>query len=284
MGTREPGIHLLSMAVVLVIGSAPARAQTDLYSIPPGPTRLDVSGSTGLRLSTDWSDLILLGSVSPASGALEQLLARDLVVEPGPVFDLAVTYWEGRYGFRVHGGFARSCLAVGRGCGGLTGPAGDAVGVDAWTYDVGGAIGLVDYARNRWAWPFVFIGVGAVTYDLERTVGPPLTFIERPPPSDRGQTLVVLAAPRPLAIVIDELGLETKLALNVGVGTDLRLGIGAGSVGLRLEVSDHIHASPVQVRLVDPEAFIGAGGATRLDAGYVHNLRAAAGLVVQFGR
>jgi hypothetical protein len=211
------------------------------------------------------------------------VLARDLLVDPGQVFDVAVTYWEGRYGFRVHGGFARSCLAVGRGCDGLAGAAGDAVDVDAWTYDIGGAIGLVDYARNQWAWPFVFIGLGAVTYNLERTVGPPLTFIERRPPAP-GQTVLIRDAPRPLAIAIDELGVETKLALNVGVGTDLRVPLPGGSVGLRLEVSDHIHASPIQVRLVDPSALVGVRSETRLDTGYVHNLRAAAGLVLQFGR
>jgi hypothetical protein len=136
MGITDMRMPLLSIAALLVIWSAPAGAQTDPYSIFPGPIRVDVSGLSGLRLSTDWSDLILLGSVSPASGALQQVLTRDVVVEPGSVFDLAVTYWEGAYGFRVHGGFARSCLALARRCGAAG--ASD-VDVRTWTYDIGGA-------------------------------------------------------------------------------------------------------------------------------------------------
>jgi hypothetical protein len=282
MGIRDVYTYRLSIALaLLVIGPVPATAQTDPYSIFPGRPRLDISGSSGLRLSTDWSDLILLGSVSPGSGALEQVLARDVVIEPGTVFDLAVTYWEDRYGFRVHGGFARSCLAMARRCG-----SGNAAGVDvgAWTYDIGGAIGLVDYSPARWVWPFVFLGVGGVTYDLEATPGSPLTFIEQPPVGDRGRTFIVSDGARPLAIVIDELGLETKLAFNAGIGTDVRLPLGAGGVGLRLELSDHVHTSPMQVRIVNVGGITGADGGTRLNAGWVHNFRASAGLVVQFGR
>ncbi len=127
-------------ALAIVIGPSSAFAQTALRDLPPGPRRVDVSGTGGFRLSTDWSDLVLLGSVSPASGALEQVLVRDLVVRPGPAFDAAVTYWEGRYGFRTHVGYAESCLTASRGCGELTGPAGSASSVDvnAWAYDVGG--------------------------------------------------------------------------------------------------------------------------------------------------
>ena len=149
-------------AIVLLVQAAPAVAQTDLFAIPPGPRRVDLSGSGGFLLSTDWSDLVLLGSVSSISGTVEQVLVRDLEVEPGPVFDGVVTYWEGRYGFRAHGGFARSCLAVGGICGSSS------VDVDAFMYDVGGAVGLIEYRRGAWAWPYLFLGVGGVTYDLER--------------------------------------------------------------------------------------------------------------------
>jgi hypothetical protein len=73
------------------------------------PPRVDLSASAGLLMptETDWSDLVLLGSVSSASG----VLVRDLQVEPGTVFGAAATYLRGRYGFRAHG--ARSkCIAV----------------------------------------------------------------------------------------------------------------------------------------------------------------------------
>lgn len=140
------------VALTLVALPAPAAAQTDLFDIPPGPRRVDVTASGGFLLSTDWSDLTLLGSVSPLTGTVEQVLVRDLVVRPGPVFNGAVTYWEGRYGFRTHIGFAESCLTVGTSCGQIAGLGGttSSVDVNAWMYDIGGAIGLLDYHRGTW--------------------------------------------------------------------------------------------------------------------------------------
>lgn len=288
MRNRHLRTYVLSIVLAILVAPAPAAAQANPLAIAAGLRRVDLTGSRGLLLSTDWSDLVLLGSVSTVSGALEQVLVRDLVVDPGPMLDGVVTYWEGRYGFRVHGGFAESCLAVGRRCReapppSLGGEAG-AVDVDEWMFDVGGAIGLVEYSPGKWVWPFVFAGVGAVTYNLERSVGPPLTFIERRPVAGTQRAIVVSENPEPLLIAVDELGLETKLALNVGLGTDIRIPLGAGSLGLRLEVSDYIHRSPLQVRIVDPSAFLGFASDSRLNFGNVHNMRAAAGLVVQFGR
>ena len=294
MSNRRLGICAVVIALV-ALDITPAAAQYDPFAIAPGPRRVDVSGSGGLRLSSDWSDLVLLGSISTVSGTLEQVLARDLVVDPGPVFDGVVTYWEGRYGFRVHGGFARSCLAVGRSCTSATfagtsaleerrqGVPGDRVDVDTWTYDVGGAIGLVDYRRGTVVWPYFFLGVGAVTYDLERSVGAPLTFIERRS-TVPGSTLIVSRTdPDPLLIAVDELGIETRFALNIGVGSDFRIPVGGGSLGVRLEVSDHIHRSPVDIQIANLAGFTPARD-THVDFGFVHNLRAAAGFVVQFGR
>jgi hypothetical protein len=268
-----PGICCVA-AILLLADSRPALAQTDLFAIPPGPRRVDLSGSSGFLLSTDWSDLVLLGSVSSVSGALEQVLVRDLELEPGPVFDGVLTYWEGRYGFRAHGGFAQSCLAVGGNCGS------GSVDVDAWMYDIGGAVGLLEYRRGAWAWPYAFLGIGGVTYNLERTVSPPLTFIERRPVRPPDDQVIVSREPDPLLIAIDELGIETRLALNLGVGADLRLPLGPASIGVRLELSDHIHRSPVDLRITE----LDRGASSTIDFGYVHNLRAAAGLVVQFGR
>ena len=77
MPVTHVGIFIVFLTVVT---PAVAVAQLDQFNIPPGPRRVDVSGSGGFLLSTDWSDLVLLGSVSPVGGALEQLLVRDLVV------------------------------------------------------------------------------------------------------------------------------------------------------------------------------------------------------------
>src|SRR5262245_16270265 len=136
---RNKRARLCSVIVAMAFGalSSPAAAQTDLFSIPPGSKRVDLSGSGGFLLSTDWSDLVLLGSVSSISGAFEQVLVRDLVMEPGPVYDGVFTYWEGRYGFRVHAGFAQSCLAVSGICSDARlSPGSTSVDLDAWMYDV----------------------------------------------------------------------------------------------------------------------------------------------------
>jgi len=281
---RTPLCTTIALAFLL---PAPVLAQVDLSAVYPGPKHVDISVAGGLRMSTDWSDLVLLGSVSPASGALEQVLTRDFVVRPGPVFDAVVTYWEGRYGFRTHIGFAESCLTNFTTCADAAGGAAvpGSVDLNVWTYDIGGSIGLVDYRRGAWVWPYVLAGVGGVTYDLQRTVGPPLTFIDRSPPRTQDGRLVVSGDDADnLLIAIDELNLETKFALNVGVGTDVRVPLGPASVGIRLEVSDHIHRSPLDVVVVPADRFRGGGGGTRLNSGFVHNFRVAGGLVLQFGR
>ena len=80
----------------------------------------------------------------------------------------------------------------------------------------------------------------------------------------------------------DELGLETKFAFNIGIGTDLRVPIGPTGVGLRLELSDNLHASPLDIEIADVNAR--AVDVTHATSRLVHNLRASAGLVVHFGR
>ena len=284
MRTRPAGIAgtCSVLAALVVLDITPAAAQYDPFAIYPGPRRVDISASGGFLLSSDWSDLVLLGSVSSVTGVFEQVLARDVVVDPGPVFDGAVTYWEGRYGFRAHGGFARSCLAAGRTCGEARfGGTSGTVDVDTWIYDVGGAIGLVDYERGRIVWPYVFLGFGGVTYNLEQTVGPPLTFIERRAPATGA--LIVTTEPDQMLIALEELGIETRFAMNLGIGTDFRIPLAGGGVGIRLELSDHIHRSPIDIEIANLEGFRPARE-TQVDFGYVHNLRAAAGLVVHFGR
>lgn len=279
------GLPILPLLLAyLLLTAASAWAQLD-PRLAPGPKRVDLSGSAGFLVSSDWSDLVLLGSVSPSGGALEQLLVRDVVVDPGAVFDATVTYWEGRFGFRAHGGFARSCLAVGARCGrpaALLG-ANNSIGLDAYMYDIGGAIGLREYQPSAWVWPYVFFGWGGVTYRLDERVSPPLTFIERRRAAD-GAPVVVRDRSDQLVVAIDELETESQLGLNVGVGADLRVPLGSAGLGVRFEASDNIHRSPLAVRVVDVERVSASGSEHRLDFGPVHNLRVAAGVVVQLGR
>ena len=276
-----PRLVLAALACIMVVPASARAQRMEPWDAPAGPARVDLSAAAGFLISTDWSDTVLFGSASPATGSLQQILVRDLVVDPGPVYDGTVTYWRGRYGFRAHVGYAQSCLAVGRNCGDVESLT--AVGtadVNTYAYDVGGAIGLLDYAPGRWAWPYVFAGFGGITYDLDRTVGPPLTFIESPP---LGDGPVVGRSPRSVLISVEELGLETQLAYHVGVGTDFRIPLGPTGLGVRFELSDHIHDSPLDLEVTAIDALLGPES-TRLEFDLVHNLRASVGVVLLFGR
>lgn len=264
--------------------AAPVAAQKlTLDEPPPGPPRIDFSGSGGFLLSSDWSDLVLIGSVSPGTGALEQVIVRDVSIDPSPVYDGTVMFWRGRYGFRAHSGFSKSCLAVGRSCSDLaavTSPSGT-VKVKSYSYDVGGAIGFIDYRPGQWVWPYGFGSLGGITYDLARTVGPPLTFIERRPPPG-GAPVVIVDDTDPLLISVEELGLETRLAFTMGFGTDFRIPMGPAGLGVRVELSDTMHESPIDLHVRSLDTFHPDDGELRF--GVVHNLRAAVGVVLSFGR
>ena len=248
------------------------------------PPRVDLSASAGLLVPSDWSDLVILGSLSSATGALEQLLVRDVRVKPGSVFGGSATYWRGRYGFRAHGSFSDSTLTLGDSFQPADGSL--SVDVDTWMYDVRGAVGLIEYAPTRLAWPYVFVGLGGITYNLSQTVSPPLlSFVERPPAGGGAQDrLIIEDAGRQFVVAVDELGLETVFALNFGVGTDFRIPVGAGGVGLRLELTDHVAPSPLRLRIRELGTSGGLNTADAVDFGVVHHLRLAAGVVLQFGR
>ncbi|HWP99548.1 MAG TPA: hypothetical protein VNK92_03670 [Vicinamibacterales bacterium] len=279
---------LFVASAFLLLPPAPAAAQQwdQPWSDPRDrPPRVDVSVSVGVLAPTDWSDLVLLGSISPVAGVLEQVLVRDVRIEPDRVVGAAVTYWRDRYGFRVQGALSRSSLVTGAAAAGDATAALDevaSVAVDSWFYDVRGAIGLVEYAPTRVVWAYVFLGFGGITYDLERRIVPPLlTFVERGTRLAAGAPiLVVEEAGRQFVLAIDELDRETVFALNFGLGTDLRIPLGSSGLGVRLELSDHVSPSPLTVRISE----LGRGGPDVVSFGYVHHLRAAAGLVVQIGR
>lgn len=253
------------------------------------PGRVDVSASVGFLASTDWSDLVLLGAISSTSGVLEQVLVRDLRVDADKEFGGAVTYWKGRYGFRVQGGYSNSSVAIG-------GPLSDAlqpsrpeivsVDVDTWLYDIRGAIGFVEYAPSRWVLPYGFFGLGGITYDLARRVSPPLlTFIERGRSRPGGaDDIVIFDDGREFLLAVDELGVETVFAVNIGVGTDFRIPLGPAGVGVRLEISDHIAQSPVGLRVAELRRSGTLASDTGVRFSLVHHVSATVGLVLQVGR
>lgn len=289
-------LAIASFALGALLWPRPVAAQDD-WSQPwadplDRPPRVDVTASVGFLVPSDWSNLVLLGSISSASGILEQVLVRDLRVEPDKEFSGAFTYWRGRYGFRARAGFSNSKLTIGGGP--LTAPTNLtptseplSLKVDTWLYEVGGAIGFIEYEPTRWAWPYGFFGLGGVTYDLERTVTPPLlTFIERPPPSTSrdGRTIIIAGQGRQFLLSVDELKVESEFAFSFGVGTDLRIPMGASGVGVRLEAADTMTHSPLGLRVSE---LTGTGGLTAdsdVDFGIVHHLSMTVGVVLHIGR
>jgi hypothetical protein len=150
---------------------------------------------------------------------------------------------------------------------------------------VRGAIGFVEYHPGRRVFPYGFFGLGGITYDPKGTVAPPLTFIEQPPPNSAPpNTVIVRDDARQFLIAVDELGLETEFAFNLGVGTDFRIPIGPGGLGVRFELSDHIAPSPLGLRVRELSPIGGLTGDSAVRFGLVHHLSATAGLVVNIGR
>jgi hypothetical protein len=255
------------------------------------PPRVDVTASFGFLAPTDWSDLVLLGTISSGSGILEQVLVRDLRVDAGEEYGGAVTYWKGRYGMRVRGGFSSSAVTMG----GPLGPVTDrpvsrdflSVDVDTWMYDVGGAIGFLEYSPQRLVWPYAFFGLGGITYDLSERITPPLlTFIERSRRRlDGGLDVFVFEDEgTEFLLAVDELSTETVFALNAGVGTDFRIPLGPAGIGVRLEISDTIAESPMALRIADLRRAGMLSAGTEVDFSIVHHFRASVGVVLQLGR
>jgi hypothetical protein len=253
------------------------------------PARVDISASIGFLAPTDWSDLVLIGSISSATGIFEQVLVRDLRVDADKEFGGAVTYWKGRYGFRVQGGFSSSSVTVGATLPSAFQPLPSpddvvSVDVDTYLYNIGGAIGFLEYKPELWIWPYGFGGIGGITYDLARRVSPPLlTFIQDAPRAGGRGDVIIADSGHQFLLAIDELDTETVFAVNFGVGADFRVPLGPAGIGLRLELSDHIASSPVGLQVAQLQR-IGTIGTTGLQFGLVHHFRFEAGFVIQFGR
>jgi hypothetical protein len=266
--------------------SVPASAQTlpEPWADPyDQPGRVDLSFSVGAFLPTDWSDLVVLGSMSPSTGVLEQVLVRDMHVNSDTQMDGAITYWRGRYGFRVQAGLAQSSVTIG---GPFAGADDDmTIDMDTWLYDVRGAIGLVEYAPQRRVWPYGFFGFGGITYDLDRPIRPSLmTFIERPPVSGGPPTIIVQDDNEQLLLAVDQLKTESVFTVSYGIGTDVRVPVAGGGIGLRFELSDQVAQSPVGLRIAEVRHTHPLAADTGVQFRLVHHFRAAVGIVVQVGR
>ena len=289
---------LAVVAFVVALTMRPATVAAQDWSQPwadplDRPARVDISVSGGVLMPTRWSDLVLLGSGTPAGGVLEQVLTRDIHVEPDTEFTAAATYWRSRYGLRVRGGFSRSSVSIGAvplaGVSLSTPPASavgaaSSIGIDTWLYDLGLSIGFLEYEPRRVVWPYGFFGVGGITYDLKQAIAPPLAFLEHPPSAPPANTIIVTDDGHQFLLTTNTLSTETVFAFNLGLGTDFRIPLKSGGVALRLEVADHIAGSPLAFRVEELSSF----GTVPIDTGsryrLVHHLSATAGVVVQIGR
>ena len=289
---------LAVVAFVVALTMRPATVAAQDWSQPwadplDRPARVDISVSGGVLMPTRWSDLVLLGSGTPAGGVLEQVLTRDIHVEPDTEFTAAATYWRSRYGLRVRGGFSRSSVSIGAvplaGVSLSTPPANavgaaSSIGIDTWLYDLGLSIGFLEYEPRRVVWPYGFFGVGGITYDLKQAIAPPLAFLEQPPSAPPANTIIVTDDGHQFLLTTNTLSTETVFAFNLGLGTDFRIPLKSGGVALRLEVADHIAGSPLAFRVEELSSF----GTVPIDTGsryrLVHHLSATAGVVVQIGR
>ena len=124
--------------------------------------------------------------------------------------------------------------------------------------------------------PYGFVGVGGVTYDLAQTVTPPLTFITQAPALPSApNTIIVGDRGRQFILSEEELGVKTVFALTFQA-YNIRVPIGPGGIGLRLEVSDHWTASPLDLRVTELTSGVTSYN-SRVQFGAVHHLSATVG-------
>jgi hypothetical protein len=294
------------LVLALLLFASPAIAQQrDLWVEYDGPRRIEVAVTGGAFMSSDWSDLVVLETLNFNGAIQRQVLLRDFSMRPEFGGTASITYWRGRHGFRVFGGFVESCLSTfNDDCDETVTPTqiglpATEIEMNTFVYGVQGIVGLTEYSRNQWFRPYLVVGGGGITYDLDRplsTVLPgPITSIGPATIINADQTIVV-GQPTTLLLSIDEVSFETQFALNLGVGIDLRAPVGPGGLVIRLEASDQITRSPLGLRVVslDNDDFNGCviAGCFRNDAGFdevdfdsrvVHNWRLSAGLAFEFG-
>jgi len=75
---RHAPLAFISLVVLaLVPASSIAQDWSQPWADPQDrPPRVDISASAGFLMPTRWTDLVLLGSISPAPGILEQVFTR----------------------------------------------------------------------------------------------------------------------------------------------------------------------------------------------------------------
>ncbi len=253
------------------------------------PKSLSFEALGGTYWSSPWNDLVLLGSVS-SRGAVEQVLLRQVQVHPGPLFGGSVTYRRGRGGFRVEAAYSRSCLEMAGSCdpaqqGSATQiPLPGHIDVNTWMANVGAEVSLIPIRGGEWARPFLLLGAGAVVYDPQGSAAQLLPqFLAFPGgTASTSGSEVTVDFPGAGTVVADVrgAGLQTVFAGVIGVGTDVRVPIGNGGFGLRLQAVDHVANSPMRVAIL--QGGVRAAQPATFNFGAIQNIRLTAGVVVDF--
>ena len=285
-----------SAVPILLLLAAPLSAQQpDPFKPYDGPRRLEMSVTAGYFWSSDWSNLVLFESIGVVGDEARRVLMPSLASAPGAGGQAAITYWKGRLGFRLTAAYTESCLTSEPRCGnGRSAPtAGGSPALDpvevslkTYSYGVQGIVGMSEYSERQWFRPYFLVGFGGVTYDPAESVPAFLAGqVVRPA---AGLETVVTGSPGQYTFAVDQAGLETRFAVALGLGTDLRIPVGSGGVSLRLEVADYISQSPLGVRLsrLTSGSFLGSGNPIEqidLGVGAVHNVRGQIGLAIEFG-
>lgn len=283
----------------LMLAVTPAAAQPgDLWNA--GPRSVDISVTGGLFVSTDWSQNVFLESFQSSGVTQRQTLLRGFSVAPGFGATAAVTYWEGRHGFRVYAGFTGTCVTTGNDCDDVVLLPDEvfprrAPDMNQYTYGFQGIVGLVDWSRDQWWRPYFIVGAGGVTYDIDDDFAlllpGPIT-VSDPGVINGIDRIAVVDDPGTFLFAIDQVGIETKFAVNLGIGFDLRAPMRDRGIGFRFEASDQITQTPLSLTV------------TRLDGGVidghccgfrndisqvdinqrsVHNWRLSGGVLFEFG-
>ncbi|MGH7471695.1 MAG: hypothetical protein ACRENP_27395 [Longimicrobiales bacterium] len=290
------------LVLALLLGALPATAQQrDLWEDYDGPRRIEFAAGAGLFLTTGWSDRVFLESFSALGVTNRQLLLRGFSMAPEFGGAASVTYWKGRYGFRVQAGFVQSCVTTSSHCDDVLFPPFDELPIvetemHQYTYGVQGIVGLTEYSPNQSIRPYVIVGAGGVTYDVDQPLSAllpgPLT-TTGPVRIDDNKETVIVADPTTLLFSVSEGSVTSKFAFNLGIGTDLRAPIGSGAFGFRFEASDQIAKAPLSLRVVrlDGGFFTPWGCTVQCDGveeiefndRFVHSWRLSASIFVEFG-
>lgn len=279
-------IATLALPLLALPAALCAQDYEDMFDNPYAgqPKVLSLSAFGGTYWSSPWNDLVLLGSISSRS-ALEQVLLRQVQVSPARVWGGSMTYRRGRGGARIQVAYSKSCLEMAGSCdaasqgSGTQIPLPHRIDVHTWMADVDAEATLIPVQQGQWARPYFLVGAGGVVYDPQGSTAQLLPqFLEFPggtAQTSGSEVTVTFPGAGQVIADVQGVGLQTVFSAVVGLGTDLRVPIGNGGIGVRIEASDHVAQSPMHVNLVQ-----GFGRAASLDFGSINNFRLTVGAVL----